>query len=400
MRERDEHQVAELPGEYGPVSISELLVQKLWLRGDFRKEELQTRSGEAIRILHPGTWNRLGGPDFKGAELEIGGVRHFGDIEMHFYQRDWKLHGHHENPAFDGVVLHVLVFEPSSGSAAVLTSAGRRLAECVLAPLMSMDLESYAEHDALRQLDERDLLELAAPLLELDLADRRARLREEAMQRWAAKVAFVGARVDAAGWAEACHQLALVTLGYARNRSGMHALAHRISLEAWLHSPPDPEKLAAEDAFEWVRSGLRPANQPRTRLRQYATWVAQVGNWPDRLEQLAGAFELEGSLEETTAAYRRRVRASVVRKRLASEVAGGAVVGTRFDTLLADVLMPLCACRTDPERWAAAWYHWFAGDMPDALNAFLRVAGLHRNPRQWPVSNGSYQGVLRWLVSR
>ncbi len=400
MSVKTEFQVAEVAGEYGPVAVAEVLIQKLWLRGDFRRESLCTRGGERVRIIHPGTWNRLGGPDFKGAELEIGERRVVGDVEMHFYQRDWILHGHHENPAFNGVVLHVLVFEPPEEAPAVRTCAGTRPDECVLAPLMSTDLESYAEHDALRQLEERDLLELALPLLDLPVERRRALLREEARRRWEAKAAFARARVEEVGWDEACHRMALITLGYSRNRRGMHAVGQRVPLAKWREQPPDADALARDDSFAWARGGIRPANQPRARLRQYGRWVAAVGDWPSALRSLARAEGLAGSTEEATAAYRRRIGARALRERFAERVAGSAVSGTRWDTLLVDVLFPLCATVDRPEDWATVWYHWFAGDMPDRFSDFLRVAGLHREPRVRPVCNGSYQGVLRWLASR
>lgn len=397
---KTERQVAEVAGEYGPVAVAEVLIQKLWLRGDFRREGLRTRRGERVRVVHPGTWNRLGGPDFKGAELEIGERRVVGDVEMHFYQRDWMLHGHHENHAFDGVVLHVLVFEPPEEAPPVRTRAGTRPEECVLAPLMATDLESYAEQDALRQLEERDLYELAMPLLELPVEQRRALLREEARRRWEAKVSFAAARVSELGWREACHQMALTTLGHARNRRGMHAVAQRVGFAAWRRERPLPEALAADDSHNWVRSGIRPASQPLARLRQYAQWMERVGDWPDQLKALARTEGLGGVPEESTAAYRRRVGMRAQRDRFAARVAGGTLRGTRWDTLLVDVFFPLCATRHQSETWATVWYHWFPGDMPERFGDLLRVAGLHRDGRAWPLCNGSYQGVLRWLASR
>ena len=52
----------------------------------------------------------LEGPDFLGAEIEIAGSTVLGDVEIHFRSSDWRAHGHHENPSFERVVLHVILF--------------------------------------------------------------------------------------------------------------------------------------------------------------------------------------------------------------------------------------------------------------------------------------------------
>ena len=46
--------VAEMQGWYGPYTVSERVVQKIWLRGDYRAGNLKTLSGKALKIKHPG----------------------------------------------------------------------------------------------------------------------------------------------------------------------------------------------------------------------------------------------------------------------------------------------------------------------------------------------------------
>jgi len=57
--------IAEIEGEYGPLTISERMVQKIWAKGDFRKSDLKTLEGAHLEILDLGQWNLLAGPDFK-----------------------------------------------------------------------------------------------------------------------------------------------------------------------------------------------------------------------------------------------------------------------------------------------------------------------------------------------
>ena len=65
--------VAEIQGLYGPFTFSERLLQKIWLRGEFDAAHAVLEDGRPLRVLHPGRWNLLGGPDFRDARLSFGG---------------------------------------------------------------------------------------------------------------------------------------------------------------------------------------------------------------------------------------------------------------------------------------------------------------------------------------
>ena len=109
--------VAELQGLYGAFSFPEKLLQKIWLRGDFDRAAV-ANDGRRVRVLHPGKWNLLGGPDFTAARLRFGdpgGREVTGDVELHLHAADWHTHRHAEDPAYDRVVLHVVLFPPEPG---------------------------------------------------------------------------------------------------------------------------------------------------------------------------------------------------------------------------------------------------------------------------------------------
>src|SRR5258708_26573057 len=71
--------VAEMQGLYGPFTIAERVVQKIWLRGDFDHCRAVLADGRKLEIRSAGTWNLLGGPDFRGASLIIAGQSVTGD---------------------------------------------------------------------------------------------------------------------------------------------------------------------------------------------------------------------------------------------------------------------------------------------------------------------------------
>ena len=104
--------VHEIQGLYGAFSVSERLLQKIWLRQDAAFSGAYTHSGKRIEVLHVGRWNHGAGPDFKAAHLRIDGQSVQGDIEVHFHASDWQAHGHHQDVNFDRVILHLVLFPP------------------------------------------------------------------------------------------------------------------------------------------------------------------------------------------------------------------------------------------------------------------------------------------------
>jgi hypothetical protein len=85
--------VAEIQGLYGPFSFPEKLLKKIWLRGDFDRAAAKLTDGRPVRVLHPGKWNLLGGPDFRGTWLCFeGGPEFTGDVELHLHAGDWAAH--------------------------------------------------------------------------------------------------------------------------------------------------------------------------------------------------------------------------------------------------------------------------------------------------------------------
>src|SRR4051812_34795438 len=86
-------ELAEIQGLYGAFSFPEKLLQKIWLRGDFNRASANTIGGQPLRIVHPGKWNLLGGPDFRGARIAFGEAHEVtGDIEVHLQAGDWDAH--------------------------------------------------------------------------------------------------------------------------------------------------------------------------------------------------------------------------------------------------------------------------------------------------------------------
>jgi hypothetical protein len=386
-------QVEEMQGLYGPFTIAERVVQKIWLRRDFDQTGLRLLDGRSLVVRAPGNWNLLGGPDFREARLAIDGVAVTGDVEVHFHSADWHAHQHSADRAYDNVALHVVLFPPGAEERPALRRDSGEIPTLVLLPLLNRGLEEYASDEALEKITERDAAERIAELVALPRAAREDLLRRHARQRWRMKVRFAALRMAKLGWAGAAHHAALEILGYKRNRAPMLATATVHPLAEWAQGL-DPESLAAERRGEWQLQGIRPANHPLCRLRQYQEWVRARPDWPERLRQLRVGEVADGS----TLAARRQLAFGRLREEWAERLAASVLGGSRFDTLVCDGFLPLVAAEAEIDL-SGVWFHWFMGDVPDGVRRAVAMLGLAGSP-QAPFCHGWAQGFLGWLAER
>lgn len=90
------------------MAFSEDLLQFIWKHRLFMQQNLQTASGKILRIHTTGKHNTHSGPDFEAANLSIGDVDWFGNIEIHLSSSDWEVHQHQHDKAYNNVILHVV----------------------------------------------------------------------------------------------------------------------------------------------------------------------------------------------------------------------------------------------------------------------------------------------------
>lgn len=88
--------------------MTEQYLHLLWRTKRLPMHLLKTTDGKPVRILHIGTYNTASGPDFFNGKIEIDGLVHSGNIEMHLKSSDWYAHGHQDDEAYNNVILHVV----------------------------------------------------------------------------------------------------------------------------------------------------------------------------------------------------------------------------------------------------------------------------------------------------
>ncbi len=74
-----------------------------------------------------------------------------GDVELHLHAGDWTARAHARDRAYDGVVLHGVLFPPARDHL-TLAADGCAIPVLVLLPLLHHDLEEFAADEAVESL--------------------------------------------------------------------------------------------------------------------------------------------------------------------------------------------------------------------------------------------------------
>jgi hypothetical protein len=88
--------------------MKEEFLHYLWKYRLYNQDNLFDNDGNKITVIHPGEYNRDSGPDFFNARISIGGTLWAGNVEIHTRSSHFDNHGHHFDPVFNNVILHVV----------------------------------------------------------------------------------------------------------------------------------------------------------------------------------------------------------------------------------------------------------------------------------------------------
>ena len=255
------------------ASEPELAIQKQWSEVR-RGTEFMLTNGSSLRVLSPGRWNRMPGPDFHNAKLEVNGAMLHGDIEVHVKTSDWISHGHGGDSAYDGVILHVVRHDDTTpGNVAFLPEA----AVLVLPEAGEGDGEAETKPQAACA---GFFAKMTPDGLEKFLCDAGAdRLRLRADERLRMMIS--------AGTTKAFLSAVAEQLGVPDNREVFRTLAER------LREYEEDELTAHFEALAWGESGLLP--DPAADKRLTGDGRALVSTlwdewWPLRKNGGAGLF--------------------------------------------------------------------------------------------------------------
>lgn len=88
--------------------MREELLYFVWILQHFDKQAITTEDGRALTVINTGVRNAHSGPDFASARIKLAEMDWVGSVEIHLNASDWNIHGHQRDPAYNGVILHVV----------------------------------------------------------------------------------------------------------------------------------------------------------------------------------------------------------------------------------------------------------------------------------------------------
>ena len=226
----------------------ELTVSRAWNAGWVRAEALRTTEGRPVTVVYRGRWTFGFGPDFRGALIAFGSELRQGDVEVHLRASGWREHGHHLDPAYNSVILHVaLDADPRAGThiPPCRRQDGTVVPTLILRPALRGPLELLPPDPALPPLgaiaDGRCIAEVTPE----NRAGALAALDRAGDARLTAKAATIEASFTAATPGQVLYAGLLDALGYTRNRAPMAALAGTLPLAAIEARLPARDPIAA-----------------------------------------------------------------------------------------------------------------------------------------------------------
>ncbi len=266
---------------------SEAFLQWIWENLLFDFTNIKTTEGQPIELLRPGIQNVSDGPDFKQGRIQIDGITWHGDVEIHTQSRYWKTHGHHYDPAYNSIVLHVVAEDEPLP---VQTENGSSPFTLNLLPYLSPEL-----HRFLKNFEQPSGLPCTSALHFIS-EEAFYRQIEKAHHEYFEKKAddflqfYDPELLPSQAWKKALIISLWDGLGISQNREPMRQTADRL-LEQWVGNSPEAGlKLAIEIAgfgsmtsplhSSWNFKSVRPANHPKNRIKEAVQLSSLILNEP------------------------------------------------------------------------------------------------------------------------
>ena len=268
--------------------VPEITLSAAWHAGAV-PARLATTDGVSLEIVHRGTWSHGLGPDFRDALILFDGRElRAGSVEIHLRTRGWTDHGHHLDPAYDTVVLH-LVGQHDGTETRRLNGAIVPVAD--IGPVDRFVVPEFAAWDwqSVGGASCAPRLAASSPTSALDV------LHHLGDVRLAARSARLEGRLSAESPGEILWGELLDGLGFAMNREPMRRIARAVPLaaiEALLHALPGGSREAVARGVLFGVAGFLPLSPSEAHLggltdrdvsELESQWLDHGGPWRDEM---------------------------------------------------------------------------------------------------------------------
>jgi hypothetical protein len=269
-------------------NIPERVVVERWQQL-MDRADLTTTDGELIRIVYPGRRNDGRGADFRDAVIATSQGITKGDIEVHVKSSDWRAHRHYQDPVYNQVRLHVVLWH--DGEAATTLHNGKTV------PILAIDKYLGGTIDPEARLVPSPASLPCRKTINGLARDTLAQLLDSAgEERFRSKASRFQAQLSQMEASQCLYQGIMVALGYAQNKLPMLKLASSLPLHRLQSVTGDKisgqECLARLQALLLGTAGLLPSQRYDRR------WGYEDDRWLTQLEELWAAWGSPKAMSE------------------------------------------------------------------------------------------------------
>lgn len=265
-------------------TLNEHYLHYLWRKKRIPFHQLRLSNGASFQLISSGTYNAFeSGPDFSCAQLKMDGILWAGNVEIHIRSSDWFLHGHHQDPAYNNVILHVVLIHDKE-----VSIQGRVLPTLELKACIDLDhLEKQRLNRAstipcansLRNASNIPFFNLVASALTQRL--QRKGLSQQAsldtMQWFYALIArSFGAKVNGLPFEVLANHVPWSSLKRMEKNDRFYKLLAASSIFPAFTNSLEVNQASPIEYSLWKRKGQHAYSQPQKRVVQFAAFISHL----------------------------------------------------------------------------------------------------------------------------
>ena len=238
-------------------AVKESLLVEAWRQRLPGKATLTASNGQRIRVLHPGRKNMDSGPDFRDALITIGRRRLTGDVEVDVRTRHWRAHGHHRDPGFNKVILHVVMWDEGGGTSVL--SSGEGIPILALSPYLNGSAENRCGPPGPAWTPEEPCRRI---IRQGGMPGVLAKINRAGVRRLRARAAGFRNALSQSDPEQVLYEALMAALGYAKNTEPFERLARLLPLRS-LYSYASRGSAPEIQALMLGAAGLPPPGSRR-----------------------------------------------------------------------------------------------------------------------------------------
>lgn len=413
------------------MELQEKFLHHIWDQRHL-KPDLKTVSGKAVKVIYQGQYNTADGPDFKNVVLNINGDTINGDVEIHLNTYDWKAHEHYENPAYNNMVLHV-VLEHKGNQQLTITESAKEVEILELKDQIDADIaklfKEFQNQTVVKHVGICDFFKLSTT------DQMEVLLRKHGQDRFERKCQRYNAELHFDGFDQLLFNGFMEAMGYDKNKFNTLTLAHHFkwnTLQEWSKQGLDSlsltaiwlnysnlmdksAKLMAEQSFKQIRTAfekqnfttdkgainwnlfrVRPQNHPVKRIMQASQVISNL--LPKGfLNTLIPLFEASEHIDIRKLSLSIR---NALQDRPDRDMAVNCIAQTMLQTIIGNIFLPvmhLYAEKTHNKQLQVKilqMYHSFPPLSSNHVTIFMQG---YLSSEQWKLINRRYinqQGLM------